>query len=277
MDPVGQAIWYIESHFAGAIALDDIADVSGLSRYALSRAFGAATDRSVMGYVRGRRLTEAAKSLANGAGDILSLALDTGYGSHEAFSRAFRDQFGLTPEALRAQRTLDNIPLVETFKMDDSLMVKLEPPRFEKGKLLLIAGLAERYSYETCAGIPKLWQRFTPYLGNIPGQVGNVAYGVRYNSDDEGNLDYMAGVEVQSFDGLPKELTRLRIPAKRYAVFVHRAHIAEVRRTHYTIWSQWLPESGHEPADAPSFERYDEKFNPRTGSGGLEIWVPLRN
>ena len=89
---------------------------------------------------------------------------------------------------------------------------------------------------------PELWQRFAPYLGNIPGQVGNVAYGVRYNSDDEGNLDYMAGVEVSSFDGLPKELTRLRIPAKRYAVFVHRAHIAEVRRTHYTIWSQWLPE-----------------------------------
>ena len=60
MDPVGRAIWYIESHFAGAISLDDIADVSGLSRYALSRAFGAATDRSVMRYVCGRRLTEAA-------------------------------------------------------------------------------------------------------------------------------------------------------------------------------------------------------------------------
>jgi AraC family transcriptional regulator len=275
MDPVAKALWYIESHYAGAITLDDIADVAGQSRFALSRLFGTATDRSVMRYVRGRRLTEAAKSLANGAADILSVALEAGYGSHEAFSRAFRDQFGLTPEALRAQRSLDNIPLVEPIKMDQSLIVKLEPPRFEKGKLLLIAGLSERYSYETCASIPAQWQRFTPYIGNIPGQVGGTGYGVRYNADDDGNFDYMAGVEVGSFDGLPKELTRLRIPPRRYAVFAHRDHISKVRSTHYTIWSQWLPDSGHEAADARSFERYDEKFDPRAGTGGLEIWVPL--
>lgn len=275
MDPVAKALWYIESHYAGAITLDDIADVAGQSRFSLSRLFGTATDRSVMRYVRGRRLTEAAKSLANGAADILSVALEAGYGSHEAFSRAFRDQFGLTPEALRAQRSLDNIPIVEPIKMDQSLIVKLEPPRFEKGKLLLVAGLAERYSYETCASIPSQWQRFVPYIGNIPGQVGKIAYGVRSNSDDAGNFDYITGVEVESFDGLPKELTRLRIPARRYAVFTHKDHISKVRSTHYTIWSQWLPDSGHEAADAPDFERYDERFNPRTGSGGMEIWVPL--
>jgi AraC family transcriptional regulator len=275
MDPVAKAIWYIESHFADAITLDDIAEISGLSRFSLSRAFGTATDRSVMRYVRGRRLTEAAKSLANGAGDVLALALETGYGSHEAFSRAFRDQFGLTPESLRAQRSVDNIPLVEPLIMDKSLLVKLEPPRFEKGKLMLIAGLSERYSYETCASIPSQWQRFVPHLGNIPGQVGNVTYGVRSNSDDAGNFDYLTGVEVESFDGLPKELTRLRIPARRYAVFTHKDHISKVRSTHYTIWSQWLPNSGHEAADAPDFERYDERFNPRTGSGGMEIWVPI--
>ena len=275
MDPVAKAIWYIESHFADAITLDDIAEISGLSRFSLSRAFGTATDRSVMRYVRGRRLTEAAKLLANGASDILALALETGYGSHEAFSRAFRDQFGLTPESLRAQRSVDNIPLVEPLIMDKSLLVKLEPPRFEKGKLMLIAGLSERYSYETCASIPSQWQRFVPHLGNIPGQVGNVTYGVRSNSDDAGNFDYLTGVEVESFDGLPKELTRLRIPARRYAVFTHKDHISKVRSTHYTIWSQWLPNSGHEAADAPDFERYDERFNPRTGSGGMEIWVPI--
>jgi AraC-like DNA-binding protein len=58
--------------------------------------------------MRGRRLSEAARVLANGGPDILSVALDFGYGSHEAFTRAFRDQFGLTPESVRAQRHLDN-------------------------------------------------------------------------------------------------------------------------------------------------------------------------
>ena len=29
-------------------------------------------------------------------------------------------------------------------------------------------------------------------------------------------------------------------------------------------------------ADAPNFERYDEKFDPSTGDGGLEIWIPVK-
>ena len=29
-------------------------------------------------------------------------------------------------------------------------------------------------------------------------------------------------------------------------------------------------------SDAPSFERYDENFDPLTGNGGLDIWVPAR-
>jgi transcriptional regulator GlxA family with amidase domain len=41
-------------------------------------AFGAATGRSIMRYVRGRRLTEAARSLADGAPDILAVALCVG-------------------------------------------------------------------------------------------------------------------------------------------------------------------------------------------------------
>ncbi|WP_227699737.1 GyrI-like domain-containing protein [Raoultella ornithinolytica] len=42
------------------------------------------------------------------------------------------------------------------------------------------------------------------------------------------------------------------------------------------MWSKWLPESGHEAADAANFERYGAEFDPRTGTGGLEIWIPLK-
>ena len=120
MNPVGKALWYIDSHFAGDITLEEIARASGVSRFYLSRAFGEATGRSVMRYVRGRRLTNAARSLSAGASDILSVALEAGYGSHEAFTRAFRDQFGLTPETVRAQCHLGNLELVEPIKMDEN-------------------------------------------------------------------------------------------------------------------------------------------------------------
>ncbi|TGW07334.1 AraC family transcriptional regulator, partial [Mesorhizobium sp. M2D.F.Ca.ET.145.01.1.1] len=249
---------------------------SGVSRFHVTRAFGAATGRSVMGYMRSRRLTEAARRLAGGAPDILCVALDAGYNSHEAFTRAFRDQFGTTPELVRAQGSTKTLDLVEPILMDHTLLTSLEPPRFETSRPFLIAGFGERYSCESSAGIPMQWQRFSPYIGNIPGEVPGVFYGVCLNGDDAGNFDYVVGVEVSDFSDLPKEFYRVHVPARKYAVFTHREHISTIRRTINTIWNSWLPASGHEIADVPEFERYGPEFDARTGNGGLEIWVPVK-
>jgi AraC family transcriptional regulator len=276
MDPVEKALWFIESHFATDITLADIAAIGGVSRHHMVRAFGAATGRSVMRYVRGRRLSEAARALAGGAPDILAVALDAGYGSHEAFTRAFRDAFGVTPETLRAARRLDALSLVEPIKMTEEPIAMLEPPRFETGQKLLIAGLSERYDDTTIAGIPAQWQRLHPHLGEIPGQRGDAAYGVCFNPDDDGNFDYIAGIEVGDFTALPAEFSRLRIPAQRYAVFTHRDHVSTIRRSWKAIWTTWLPQSGHAVADAPVFERYGADFDPQTGTGGFELWIPLK-
>ena len=276
MNPVSKALWYIENNFAGEITLDQIAGVAGVSRYHVSRAFGEAIGRPITLYVRGRRLTEAARVLVSGATDILTVALESGYGSHEAFTRAFREQFGQTPESVRAQRHLDNIALVEAVNMNQPVLKDIAEPRFESRPAFLVAGLSARYDYETCGGgIPAQWQRFGPYIGNVAGQVGTEAYGVRYNSDDRG-LDYLCGVEVTEFSQLPPELQRVRVPANRYAVFTHSGHVSTIRSTWFAIWNKWLPKSGHELADAPDFERYDARFDARSGAGDVEIWVPLK-
>src|SRR5262252_3604133 len=274
MDPVGKALWFIESHYAQDIALEAIAAAGGVSRYHLSRAFGYSTGHSIMRYVRARRLTEAARALVNGAPDILAVALDAGYGSHEAFTRAFRDQFGLTPEQIRAQGHLSNIQLVEPIRMEETLTT-LEAPRFVNHKALLIAGLGERYDFESNAAIPAQWQRFLPHFGHVPGQVGNVAYGVCCNSDDAGNFDYICGVEVGDFSAIAKDWSRVRLPEQRYVVFVHRDHISKIRSTWHTIWNKWLPESGYQVVDAPLFERYGEEFDSMSGNGGCELWLPI--
>jgi AraC family transcriptional regulator len=276
MNPAQKALWFIESHLARELTLDEIAGIAGISRFHMVRAFAAATGLSVMRYVRARRLSEAARALAGGAPDILTLALDADYGSHEAFTRAFRDHFGVTPEAVRASTCLDGIKLQEPILMDSTLTDNLQGPRFETSTPLLVAGIGERYNHENGAGIPGQWQRFHQSAANIPGRIGKVAYGVCCNGDDAGNFDYVAGVEVSDFSDLPRDFHRVRIPEQRYAVFTHRDHISTIRRTVNTIWNHWLPASGLKAADAPSFERYDENFDPLTGDGGLEIWVPVR-
>ena len=241
------------------------------------RAFAAATGLSVMRYVRARRLSEAARALAGGAPDILTLALDADYGSHEAFTRAFRDHFGVTPEAVRSRNAsrqpqasgADRHGLNRHRQSSGAAFRDRQAAARRRPRRALHLG-------ERRPGIPGQWQRFHQSVENIPGRIGKVAYGVCCNGDDAGNFDYIAGVEVSDFSDLPREFSRVRIPEQRYAVFTHRDHISTIRRTVNTIWNHWLPASGLKAADAPNFERYDENFDPLTGNGGLEIWVPVR-
>lgn len=277
VSPVAKALWYIDSHFEQDICLDDVANCAGVSRFHLLRAFGNATGQSIMRYVRARRLSQAAQRLAAGAEDILTVAIECGYGSHEAFTRAFGEQFGVTPESIRDRRHLDGIQLQRPLAMNHAAQVSLSPPRFHDGQLLLLAGLAQRYTCERMdTDIPGQWQRFTAYLGHVTGQIGGVAYGVCYNFDEAGSMDYLCAVEVRDYSDLPSEFARLRVAPQRYAIFTHAEHISAIRSTWNAIWNDWLPASACEVLDAPFFERYDVTFDPHTGNGGVELWVPVR-
>lgn len=275
MNAVEKALWFIESHFRAEISLEDVADVARVTPHYLTRAFAAATGRPVMRQVRARRLSEAARALVNGAPDIVMVALDAGYGSHEAFTRAFRDHFGETPEKIRSRRILDGLHLTESIAMSESMFTALDPPRYEIGRDFLAAGLGERYTWDTNLRIPDQWQRFRAYLGNIPGQVGSTTYGVCCNGDNDGAFDYVCAVEVSDFSRVPAELTRVSIRVQRYVVFSHRDHVSTLRRTINTIWSRWLPATGLEVLDAPNFELYSPRFDERSGHGIVEIWLPI--
>lgn len=275
MTPVARALWIIEAKLGDELTLDDIADACEMTRFSLSRLFSVTTGWPAMRYVRARRLTRAAHALVTGAPAILGVALDAGYGSHEAFTRAFTDAFGLTPEQLRARRSLAGLTLVEPLRMKEVKFVELTPPRFETSSPVLIAGLSDRFTFATNEGIPALWQLFDPYIGNLPDQVGDMTYGVCCHPDGDGGFEYIAGVAVRRKDRLPETFRCVEIPAARYAVFEHREHISTLHQTVYTIWHRWFPSSGLQPADAPDFERYSADFDPAAGTGTLEIWVPV--
>jgi AraC family transcriptional regulator len=274
MDLIGKAVWYIETHFEGELSLDEVAHSTGLSKFHLVRAFGTRSGQSVMRYVRARRLTEAAKKLANASTGILDVAIEAGYGSHEAFTRAFKDQFGVTPDAIRKARSLQNIELVEPIRMTEE-PVKIAEPRFVKSDAMLVVGLKRRYNDTSSAQMPAQWQAFAPHIGHIDSQKGNVAFGVLCNSDDDGNIDYVTGVEVTEYSDAAKELDGLRVPPQTYAVFQHDGHVSEIRRTWKSIFGEWLTQTERKLVDGPQLERYGEGFDPQTGQGDIEIWIPV--
>jgi TetR/AcrR family transcriptional repressor of nem operon len=161
-------------------------------------------------------------------------------------------------------------------KMDEQLG-QLESPRLENGKAMLITGTLGHFTDATWEGIPGQWQRFASHLGKIPGQIGRTAYGLCFPLQD--GFDYLSGVEVSGSSGLPSDFKSVRIPAQRYLAFLHREHVSKLHNTCQMIF-QWLPTSGHEPAKATGapdfFERYGENFDPQTGYGDIEVWVPVK-
>ena len=153
-------------------------------------------------------------------------------------------------------------------------MAEFGPSRFEEEQPLLIAGLKEHYTAETMSRIPEQWQRFRPYIGNVPGQVDQKTYGVCYNAN-AGEFDYLTGVAVSNTSQLPEGLSEFQVPAQKYAVFSHLEHISKIRDTIEAIGKDWLPTAAYEPTGTPAFfERY-QNFNPETGFGDTEIWVPI--
>lgn len=161
-------------------------------------------------------------------------------------------------------------------KADETLISRLVGPRFATGKALFIAGLKQRYSATTTNAIPAQWERFVSYLGKIPGQIGRVTYGLIFNHGE--GFEYLSGVEVAGCSGLPPEFSCISIPLRKYAVFPHREHVSKLKETMETISEKSFPGAvAVVPGDGPcAIERYGEGFNPETGTGDIEVWVPVQ-
>ncbi len=277
MSVIVKTIWLIESHLGLPVSLDEMATHAGVSRSHLSRIFPLVTGHSISGYTRARRLTEAARCLAGGAPDILAVALDAGYGSHEAFTRAFRDQFGLTPADLRKRRCLDDLNLVEPLPMDSNNTLTLDPPQMERMASRKFAGIMQRHDMDQANTIPAQWQRLQPYLGNVPGAVPGAAYGITTEGDAQ-YCTYLCGVEITGLAELPPEFVAVDVPARRWARFRHKGHISAIRSTIRAIYDGWMPGSGERQAEVASFvEYYGPDFNPVSGLGTVEIWIGLED
>jgi predicted transcriptional regulator YdeE len=139
---------------------------------------------------------------------------------------------------------------------------------------MLLGGLRRKHRFaEVVNAVPEQWRQFRS-SGAVPGRLGNRAYGVICGADAD-TVEYLCGVEVGSFTGLPQDLGRMRIDERYYAVFPHRGHVSSLKATWEGVF-EWLENSReYESAQRPDFEVYDETFDSRTGLGGVEIWIAV--
>lgn len=101
-EAVNKSLVYIEKHLTQNIRLNQVSEAGMFSKQHFYRIFYAVVGKTVADYVRNRRLTQAAVELAATNARILDIAVKYHFQSQEAFTRAFKKQYRLTPGQYRA-------------------------------------------------------------------------------------------------------------------------------------------------------------------------------
>ena len=279
-------IAWIEERLDEPLTLELIAQRAGLSTHHFSRMFTARMGRSAMAHVRGRRLVRGARRLAMEPDlKLVDLAFDCGFESQEAFTRAFKRLFGVSPGRFRVG--FSPTPIEGQFPMNapsstSTAVTRL--PDLIRLEAFSVAGPARRFDDATKSEIPQLWAALVgalPLKGQSPSWA---TYGVVWSADREtGGFQYMAGVGMGAGAGtaheLPKGFTVKEIPAATYVVFRialnGSALHPQVKSAMATIWGELIPASGLRVADSPDFELYDGQFAPDQPGAVIDFHVPV--
>ena len=274
---------WIEQQLDEPLTLERIAERAGLSPYHFSRLFTARMGRSVMAHVRGRRLVRAARRLGSEPGlKLVELAFDCGFESQEAFTRAFKRVFGVSPGRFRNGFAVE--PIEGQYPMNApttpvapviQLRELVTRPAFR------VAGPARRMDEASKAEIPQLWSALMgalPFKGQTPSWA---TYGVVSSLDkSDGTFQYLAGVGVEPDCVPPPGFTTMEIPAATYAVFRitlnGSALHPQVKQAMAQIWGELIPASGLKVIDGPDFELYDGRFDPLKTGSVIDFHVPVQ-
>ncbi|MFC0211766.1 effector binding domain-containing protein [Paenibacillus chartarius] len=208
-----QAIDYIESRLTEDLKIADVAARAHCSAFHFQRLFQAITGFSVQGYVRKRRLSEAAGLLRSSQKGILDVAVEYGYGSQEAFTRAFSSFFGMTPAQYRKSEGGGMMQGKVDFHewrsraSEEGRAWEFHKPTIETRQNVTIIGYAyktsleeERYYHD----IPEFYRAFGAegkYLRIPYRRAPDLAYGISCGFEDDGTFLFVVGEEVEDVWG----------------------------------------------------------------------------
>ncbi len=278
-----KALTYIEQNLTRDLKPGDVAKEAAFSKYHFHRIFLAITGNSVAGYIRRRRLTEAAYALTETGDKIIDIALDYRFETPESFSRAFKNMYGLTPRLYRKRK--NQFAALHQPKIGPAILAHLKeriPMEFKVLTKQAFQIIGMRYFGENKnQEIKKLWDIFLPRQESIKSRINHaISYGICFPVEGDNNdaaFEYIAAVEVSDFQDIPEEMVGKTIPTRKYAVFIHKGSVNNIPETYQAIYAVWQPKSGYELIKAPDFEYYDERFNPNNPeTSELDIYIPVK-
>ncbi|MHA7179857.1 AraC family transcriptional regulator [Arthrobacter sp. MDB2-24] len=273
-------------------SLTDDLDVSvvamelGTTEYHLRRMFSSLAGMPLSEYVRRRRMTLAAADIL-GDGDLLSIAVRYGYGSTEAFGRAFRSVHGARPGDVRR----DGGPLRTQPQLRFRLTVE--------GKTTMDTRITERPAFRLvghAARVPLIHQGINPHiqahivslptdeharlksLGNTePAGLLQVSNNVDPDYAEGSELTYLHGVAITEPTRAPEDLDTIEVPAGTWAVFRTEG---QYPATLQSVWAatatDWFPSNPWRLRPGPSIvavlDRADD-FSTAT----CELWLPIEH
>lgn len=283
-DRLGAAVDYLESQLGEKLDLDEAARRCGFSRSHFMRLFQAAAGVPVGEYVRLRRLSVAAEALAAGR-PVLETAIDCGYESQAAFTRAFARAYAVTPAAYARGVRAGETPVEVMVPYEPRLPVESEriadPVRTEKGAFRVI-GVSARMTVRggrALESVPAFWdewfssQRWRP-LGADP---WTPLFGLS-SLRASGELEYVIGVEADAQAPVPHGYRASNMPGGLYAVFTTRGPPARSAQA-LVLAAYSRPRLDPELRRRPG--GWDvEIFRTEAGLAAndmhCELWVPLR-
>ena len=249
---LNRVIDHLHKHLDDPINIDDLADVAHLSPYHWHRIYTAIQGETVATTLKRLRLERAADKLANTEMSILTIAQSAQYSSTEAFGRAFKQMYSMTPAKYRTNGSHNE------FKQANLLS---DHTRFEV--------LIEPIDVSTCASVPhlgsymKINHAMSTLLGALAEQnlltENSAMMAVFFDDPDTTPVNQLrssACSPLTAESRLVAPLERLELFNGNYAKLRYIGPYADMKDAYRWLYGAWLPNSGHEAANAPCVEMY---------------------
>ena len=267
---------YIDRHLAEELRLEQLAEIAAYSPFHFHRLFLAWTGETPSDFVRRRRLDAAGSKLRHqGSTTVAEIAASIGFASVEAFARAFKHQFGMTPTDWRKGGYRDwevRQHPVTVLPPEPPLPIRIcQEPGYEI--------LYWRHTGPYGRAIVELWERFLPWVAALG--LGNQPL-LGMGLDDPGiappeRCRYDACVVLpEAWQGPATNCSRRRLEGGWFACLDFKGSRCDFGAAWTSILRDWYPGSGFTLADCPFIEYYPPGHAPRDPDHvELELRVPI--